>query len=118
VGNEDKVTCTKNQCTSEDRNLARLLPATVFVKYLDSRRQLFEKRLEGENQEHFRKAVEEEVARIDAMGSRQRMYFPYPLVSYFFCRFCPSPRRQSLSAHNFPSPDHPLSHSLSLSISS
>jgi len=71
-GNEDKVTCTKNQCTFEDRDLARLLPATVFVKYLDSRRQLFEKRLVGENQELIRRAVEEEVARIDAMGSRQR----------------------------------------------
>jgi len=118
AGNEDKVTCTKNQCTFEDRDLARLLPATVFVKYLDSRRQLFEKRLVGENQEHIRRAVEEEVARIDAMGSRQRMSFPYPLVSCLFCRSCPSQRRQSLFAHNLPSPDHPLSHSLSLSISS
>ena len=116
VGNENKVMCTKNQCTFDDRDLARLLSANMFLKYLDICRQLFEKRLVGENQEHIRLAVEEEVARIDAMGSRQRKSISHPLVPIFLCRSCPSPCRQGLSAHLPQRPHHPLFHSLSLSV--
>jgi len=72
MGSEHKVMCCKDKCTFDDCDLARLLPATLFVRYLESRRQLFEKQLVGENQEHIRLAVEEQVARIAAMGSRQR----------------------------------------------
>jgi len=50
VGGEGKVMCSRNACTHADRDLARLLPAAVFVHYVESRQRLFEEWLAGENE--------------------------------------------------------------------
>ena len=74
-GDEAKVMCSKNKCTYVDRDLARLLPATAFVAYLESRQRLFEQRLAAENEEHIKQGVRDELERIAAMGARQRKSF-------------------------------------------
>jgi len=114
VGSENKVTCSQNRCTFEDCDLARLLPATTFVRYLDSRRHLFEKRLVGENQELIRQAVKEEVARIDAMGSRQRKSVSHSPVSSCLSLLAFSSFQAVTAPRTLPTspPHHPLSLSL------
>ena len=81
VGSEHKVMCCKDKCTYEDRDLARLLPATVFVRYLESCRQFFEAQLVGENQAHITQGVQDELARIAATGLRQRKSVVHTFLS-------------------------------------
>jgi len=83
VGSEHKVMCCNDKCTFDDCDLARLLPAAVFVRYLESRRQLFEAQLVGENQAHITQGVHDELARIAATGLRQRTFISHPLVLLF-----------------------------------
>jgi len=71
-GGEGPVMCCHRTCTLPDRDLSRLLPADAFVQLLESRQRLFEERLAGENNEHIKQGVRDEVARLDAMSAHHR----------------------------------------------
>jgi len=57
---------------ASDRELARLLPAAAFVQLRESLQRLFEERLAGENNEHIKQGVRNEVARLDTMSVHYR----------------------------------------------
>jgi len=80
-GLEGKIMCTKYKCTYEDRDLARFLPASAFVEYLEYRTKLLKEQLAVENENIIKQTVSDELTRIEAMGARQRKS-PVPFSSH------------------------------------